>query len=58
MIWSRDLVAARPDPRPLPGAPSASPLVPASLAVAALAVAAFVESIWLLFLGWMAIRGG
>ena len=53
MIWSRDLVAARPDPRPQARAPSAAPLVPVGLAVAAL-----VESIWLLFLGWMAIRGG
>ena len=52
-MWSRDVVAARPDPRPLSGAPSAAPLFPVGLVVAAL-----VESIWLLFLGWMAVGGG
>ena len=57
-MWSRDVAASRPDPRPQAGAPSAAPLVPAGLAVAALAVAALVESIWLLFLGWMAVGGG
>ncbi|MCY3015977.1 MAG: hypothetical protein NT171_14990 [Planctomycetota bacterium] len=52
------MAASRPDPRPQARAPSAAPLVPASLAVAALVVAAIVESIWLLFLGWMAVGGG